>query len=103
MPLSRWGGLPCRGIARTLCAAAILSSTATHAALSTAVEYYHPVLKHYFLTADADEIAGLDAGTVIKGWTRTGGEFAVHTDPGPDRRPVCRFFGVLGENLSSHL
>lgn len=72
------------------------------AALATAVEYYHPVLRHYFLTADADEIAGLDAGTVIKGWTRTGGQFAVYTDAGPDRRPVCRFFGVLGPNLSSH-
>jgi uncharacterized protein (DUF1800 family) len=74
----------------------------THAALGTAVEFYHPVLRHYFLTADADEIAGLDAGTVIKGWTRTGGQFAIHTDPGPDRLPVCRFFGVLGPNLSSH-
>jgi uncharacterized protein (DUF1800 family) len=39
---------------------------------------------------------------VIKGWSRTGGQFGVYTDPAPDRLPVCRFFGVLGPNLSSH-
>jgi uncharacterized protein (DUF1800 family) len=102
--MSQWRsrGLPWRVSALALCAAAALSSTASQAALGTAVEFYHPVLRHYFLTADADEIAGLDAGSVIKGWVRTGGEFAVYTDPGPDRRPVCRFFGVLGPDLSSH-
>jgi uncharacterized protein (DUF1800 family) len=95
------------GTRRRLAAFALGASLAlvvgtAHAALGTAVEFYHPVLKHYFLTGDADEIAGLDAGTVIKGWARTGGEFAVYTDPGPGRQPVCRFFGVLGPNLSSH-
>jgi hypothetical protein len=92
---------PIAGLGSAIALAALLPFTA-HAAPSSAVEFYHPVLKHYFLTADADEIAGLDAGTVIKGWTRTGGQFGVYTDPGPDRLPVCRFFGVLGPNLSSH-
>lgn len=83
------------------CALALLAPAIACAAQGTAVEYYHSGLRHYFLTADADEIAGIDAGAV-KGWNRTGGEFTVYTDPGPDRLPVCRFFGLLGSGKSSH-
>jgi hypothetical protein len=43
--------LPWRVSALTLCAASVLSSTTAQAALGTAVEYYHPVLRHYFMTA----------------------------------------------------
>ena len=51
-----------------------------------------PLLDHYFVTADAPEIAALDAGT-LAGWQRTGAGDA--TSP---RRPtrmqgaVCRFY-----------
>ncbi len=38
----------------------------------TLVEYYNAALDHYFLTWASAEIALLDAGTTIRGWTRTG-------------------------------
>ncbi len=44
----------------------------------------------------------LDAGNVVKGWARTGGQFTVYTDPGPCRAPVCRFFGTPGKGPNSH-
>ena len=94
MSPSRSSGPRSRVAALALCAAALLPSGTALGGLGTAVEFYHPVLRHYFLTADADEIAGLDSGTVIKGWRRTGGQFAIYTDAGPDRRPVSRFFGA---------
>lgn len=66
-----------------------------------AVEYYHAAFEHYFVSADADEIAGLDAG-VFEGWARTGESFRVGPTPSPDQAPVCRFFGVGFAPLSSH-
>ena len=71
-------------------------------ATATAVEYYNPALNHYFITAYPEEAAALDAGTNVKGWMRTGGEFTVLTDPAPDRAAVCRFFGTPGLGLNSH-
>ena len=47
-----------------------------------AVEYYHAALDHYFTTADAAEIAALDAGQ-FQGWLRTGMAFNV-VDPAAD-------------------
>jgi hypothetical protein len=35
------------------------------------IEYYHAGFGHYFITANTDEIARLDDGS-IAGWTRTG-------------------------------
>jgi uncharacterized protein (DUF1800 family) len=72
------------------------------AALGTAVEFYYGALGHYFLTANPAEAALLDAGNVTKGWRRTGGEFTVYSDPGPDRQAVCRFFGRPGIGPPSH-
>jgi hypothetical protein len=40
----------------------------------TVVEYFNAALGHYFITADATEIAKLDDGT-IGGWSRTGETF----------------------------
>ena len=54
----------------------------------SAVEFYNSDLKRYFITADPQEAAMLDAGNVIKGFVRTGGQFTVYTDAGPDRSPV---------------
>src|SRR4030095_5985507 len=39
--------------------------------IATVVEYYNPSLDHYFITWIAAEIAILDAGVAIQGWTRT--------------------------------
>jgi len=57
-----------------------------------AVEYYAPSLDHYFITWAAGEIAKLDAGTVIKGWARTGQSFRTHTSAQAGTSPVCRFY-----------
>jgi hypothetical protein len=69
------------------------------AATVTAVEYYHAVFDHYFMSAFPAEQAVLDAGTTIKGWTRTGKSFAVNDASGT---PVCRFFSTSFAPKSSH-
>jgi hypothetical protein len=55
------------------------------------VEYYNTSLDHYFITWVGDEIAALDAGTDVKGWTRTGQSFNAYTTAQFDTSPVCRF------------
>jgi hypothetical protein len=59
-----------------------------------AIEYYHAIRDHYFVTALADEIDVLDRGQLV-GWKRTGESFligaALNTYPGLNR-PVCRFY-----------
>jgi hypothetical protein len=55
------------------------------------VEYYNKTLKHYFMTANAAEIAGLDNGT-FAGWVRTGLRFLAHADAAAGTSPVCRFY-----------
>ncbi len=72
------------------------------AGLGTAVEFYNPALRHYFVTAYPEEAAALDAGTNVKGWTRTGGQFTVFTDPADGLQAVCRFFGTPGLGINSH-
>jgi uncharacterized protein (DUF1800 family) len=72
------------------------------AATGTAIEFYEPALRHYFMTAYPEEADMLDAGQVVKGWSRTGGQFTIHTDPAPDRRAVCRFYGAPGSGVQSH-
>ncbi|HVE49665.1 MAG TPA: CAP domain-containing protein [Casimicrobiaceae bacterium] len=59
---------------------------------ATAIEYYNMSLDHYFITHIANEIALLDAGTTIRGWTRTGESFKVYTGSGSDTSPVCRMY-----------
>ena len=75
---------------------------AAHAGPRTAVEFYNRALNHYFLTANPAEAAALDAGTNVKGWTRTGGQFSVFTDPATACSAVCRFFGTPGKGPNSH-
>ncbi|MFO1325455.1 MAG: DUF1800 family protein [Burkholderiales bacterium] len=88
-------GLALATLGATMCGAA-------HAGLGTAVEFYNPALRHYFITAHPEEAAALDAGTNVKGWTRTGGQFTVFTDPAPGLQAVCRFFGTPGKGPNSH-
>jgi hypothetical protein len=59
------------------------------------VQYFHPEFEHYFMTADAAEIAALDAG-VHAGWFRTGTFYQVASASAPGLAPVCRFFSTLG-------
>lgn len=73
-----------------------------NAGLGTAIEYYNPALRHYFITAYPEEATALDAGINVKGWVRTGGQFTVFTEPAEGLSPVCRFFGTPGLGLNSH-
>lgn len=68
----------------------------------TAVEYYHAGFGHYFMTAQADEIAGLDGGAYGGAFARTSREFAVYNGPVGGAVPVCRFFTVTFAPKSSH-
>jgi hypothetical protein len=70
--------------------------------LALAVEYYNAGFGHYFITANAAEIANLDAG-IPAGWQRTGQAFSVYSAPGPGLVAVCRFFsGTSFAPKSSH-
>src|SRR5580765_51815 len=97
---------PCHGLSAgrkaLLAAGCALVSSAALADTATAIEYYNPALRHYFITAYPEEAAALDAGTNVKGWTRTGGQFTVFTDPAPGLSAVCRFFGTPGKGINSH-
>ncbi|MFO1302821.1 MAG: hypothetical protein U1F54_03765 [Burkholderiales bacterium] len=68
------------------------------------VEFYNAALDHYFITANAKEIADLDGG-VHKGWARTGKSFTawgVGSSGNSGRRPVCRAYGNPAAGLDSH-
>ena len=67
-------------------------ATLAAAPASTVIEFYNASLDHYFITWMADEIAKLDAGTVIKGWARTGRSFKTYTVAQSGTSPVCRFY-----------
>jgi hypothetical protein len=72
-------------------------------AKATVVEYYHTPMDHYFATADAMEIAALDAG-VFAGWSRTGRTWSVWAPgrSGGQGVPVCRFYTTPQAGFSSH-
>lgn len=66
------------------------------------VEYYNASLDHYFVTAEPAEIAMLDAGQVVPGWTRTGYAFKSWSPGVATGVPACRFFGTPGRGPNSH-
>lgn len=68
---------------------------------ATAVEYFHAEFGHYFLTANADEIAALDRGA-FAGWARTGKTIPVFESAAGGALPVCRFFSASFAPKSSH-
>jgi len=70
----------------------------------TAIEYYHTVFGHYFITADPGEIAGLDGGAYGGVFIRTGQQFYAWDGPRPGTVDVCRFFTTPGNfgTKSSH-
>ena len=58
-------------------------------------EFYHPGLRHYFITAEAAEKQLLDTG-VHPGWERTGESFkayATGSSANGSINPVCRYYG----------
>ena len=57
----------------------------------TAVEYYNPTLRHYFISNLQPDIDALDSGR-IAGWFRTGLTFYVFANPAAGLNPVCRFY-----------
>ena len=75
---------------------------------ATVIEYYHPAINHYFITAFPDEVAMLDAGIVVPGWKRTGLEWKAWGAAGDmantvaNTVPVCRFYGTPGKGPNSH-
>ncbi len=70
----------------------------------TAVEYYHPGLGHYFVTASPGEMAFVESGGAGAGWKATGGRFGVYAaaSDAPGLTPVCRFYGTPGVGPNSH-
>ena len=68
------------------------------------VEYFNAGFGHYFTTADADEIAGLDAGAYNFAFLRTSSGFKAWNGPKAGIEPVCRFFTTPGTfgTKSSH-
>ena len=70
----------------------LIASCATAA---TVVEYYNPLLDHYFMTPLANEIDKLDNG-VVSGWGRTGFVFEGFASANETKAviadPVCRFY-----------
>lgn len=74
----------------------------SYSATTLAVEYYNASFGHYFITADSDEIAGLDAGAYNFAFQRTGQTFKVWTSG--SALDVCRFFTTPGTfgTKSSH-
>lgn len=72
--------------------------------LVTVVEFYHPLLRHYFLSAAPNEINTIEAGGAGAGWMRTGYNFRAFSTRGApaDSNPVCRFYGTPGLGPNSH-
>ncbi len=67
------------------------------------VEYYYAGFDDYFITADPNEIHGLDNGA-HPGWVRTGLTFLAYADPSvapAGAAPVCRFY-LLPQYGDSH-
>jgi len=97
----------------TICGHGILNAQAAVAAAQAlgpasqkrpAVEYFNAGFGHYFMTADPDEIAGLDGGAYGGAFVRTGRQFNAWSTQAAGTVPVCRFFTTPGTfgTKSSH-
>jgi len=65
------------------------------------VVYFHDDFQHYFMTADAGEIAALDSRRPA-GWSRDGQRFLVETEPAAGLLAVCRFLTTAHGGKASH-
>jgi hypothetical protein len=71
--------------------------------LAPVIEYYHPLLDHYFMTQNPAEIAALDQG-IYPGWQRTGQSLLAYR-PGQTAgqlSAVQRFYGLPAAGLDTH-
>jgi hypothetical protein len=70
----------------------------------TVTEFYHRDLDHYFMTASAEEAAGIDAGAAGPGWARTGQAFTAWSLLGNPEAgmQLCRFYGSVDPGPNSH-
>ena len=68
------------------------------------VEYFNAGFGHFFMTAQSDEITGLDGGAFGGAFVRTGRQFNAWDAPQAGTVPVCRFFTTPGTfgTKSSH-
>ena len=82
-------GKPMQNVATNLAGA---SASVVALPIATVVEYYNAALDHYFISWITAEIALLDEGVKIKGWTRTGATFRTYTAAQASTSPVCRFY-----------
>jgi serine protease len=96
-PESRCTQTTCgKGIVDARAAVIAAQATLPPAAKVPVVEYFHAGFGHYFMTADPDEIAGLDGGAFGGAFARTGRQFNAWNGPAPGTLPVCRFFTAPG-------
>ena len=76
-----------------------LLSTMTYASEpdTQVIEYYHPDLNHYFITASATDALFVDAGSAGPGWVRTGrsfGAWSTREVASADATMVYRFYSA---------
>ena len=88
----------------SLVAALVAAPASAAEPTGVAVEYRNSIIAHYFLTADPNEMAGIESGAAGPGWSRTGGQFGVFrgANDAPGLAPVCRFYGTPGVGPNSH-
>ena len=75
--------------------ACLINSAQAAAPDTEAVEFYNVKLNHFFVTANAAEARGIDAGAAGPGWVRTGRSFQAWSRKSaapPTAKPVCRFY-----------
>ncbi len=71
----------------------------------TVTEFKNVHLNHYFLTANHEEVAAIDAGKSGPGWIRTGYGFRAYSSTNGSCGgcvPVSRFYGTPGIGPNSH-
>jgi serine protease len=92
------------GILNVQAAVAAAQALAPAAQKVPVVEYFNAGFGHYFMSADADEIAGLDGGAFGGAFVRTGAGFNAWSTQAAGTLPVCRFFTTPGTfgTKSSH-
>ena len=83
-----------------LAALALVGAATSAAAVEptqTAIEYYNPSTRHYFMTSNPDEQRLVDGGSAGPEWVRTGGQFGVFAaaSDAPNLAPVCRFYSAV--------
>ena len=91
-----------RGIVNARAAASAAQAQNTAPIDAPVVEYYNAGFGHYFMTAQDDEIDGLDGGAYNRAFLRTGASFSAWASPAEGTVPVCRFFTVTFAPKSSH-